>query len=261
MWETPDGWPLADGLEIYRHAREMALALYYVWDPRPPRPWLDARRLWSSYVRRILSGSRSLDSELQVRRAFPNSPELKAWLAVRDQFKPQTVPVWLDDSSLKACADWLDDECGIVWTEHVHFAEKLAEMTKIPYYGRGGLDARGKSVETHKPGEPMILSQQSNSEGRNLQAWSSNLITSPPPNGQQWEQLLGRTHRDGQQADEVEFRVAMFCAEHVGAFWQARKDAAYVEQSTGAQQKILLAGHDMPTADEVADRSEPRWRK
>ena len=256
-WETPDGWPLADALQVYRHAREMALGFYYKWEPRPPRAWLDARKAWCAFVRQTLSHSRSLDSELQVKRQFPNTPELREWERVRDSFKPNTVPVWLDTSVLDYCKAWLATESGILWTEHVFFAERLSKESGVPYYGSGNVG----DAEKHHVEKPMILSIEAGREGLNLQAWSSNFIVSPPPNGERWEQLLGRTHRDGQEADEVTFDVAGFTIEQVESFWQARRDAEYVAASTGSPQKLLVADHDFPTVEDVVHQGGGRWRK
>lgn len=260
-WETPDGWPIADGLAMFRHARELALGFYYVWNPRPPKHWLEARRAWAAFVRQVLRHSRKLDSELQVRRRHAEAPECRAWLAVRDEFKPNTEPCWIDASVLRAAIAWANKHKGIVWVEHTCFGDLLSRMSGIPYYGRKGLDARGNAIEAHAPGKPLVASIQSNSTGRNLQAWSRNLIASMPANGMQTEQLFGRTHRDGQDADEVLFDVFVSCAEHVGSFWQAKRDCEFVADSTGSPQKLLLADVDMPTADSIAFRSGARWDK
>jgi len=271
LWETPDGWPIADGLAMFRHARELALGFFYVWDPRPPMPWLEARRAWCAYVRKVLKHSRKLDSESQVRsyvqkqlegRTITEGPELLlAWLEVRDTFEPNTVPVWIDDSVIDLCAEWLDRTGGIAWTEHRCFAERLAEKSGYDYYGRKGLNAERQPIEAADPKMPLIASIASNSTGRNLQAWHKNLIASMPANGMQTEQLMGRTHRDGQTADEVTFDVLVTCAEHVGAFWQAKRDSEFVFDSTGSPQKILVADIDVPTATDLAYRSGARWDK
>jgi hypothetical protein len=264
MWRTPDDWPLADGMQVRRHAIELSLQFFYVWSPRPPDLWLEKRKAWAKFCRQVLGHSRTLDTELQVRRwaeARGDCEQLREWLAVKDSFEPNTVPVWMGDGALAFAADWAERERGIVWVEHVVFGERLERDFGLPYYGRQGRDRRGRAIEDHPPREPMAASIASSGEGRNLQAWSRNLVTSWPANGKAAEQLLGRTHREGQEADEVEVDVVVACAEHAGAFWQSVADCRYVEQSTGAPQKLLLAGIDVPGADEVAQRLGPRWRR
>ncbi len=80
------------------------------------------------------------------------------------------------------------------------------------------------------------------------------------PNGQRWEQLIGRTHRPGQKADEVIFDVAQFCYEQVNAFWQACADASYVQATMGDPQKILIADHNILDID-LELPNTARWSK
>jgi hypothetical protein len=261
-WETPDGEPVMDGLEMFRHARELALGFFYRWDPVPPRSWLEPRRIWAKFVRETLKHSRRFDSELQVRQwasTLPKCVELRDWLAVRDTFTPNTVPVWLDDSVLRFVADWARSHKGIAWIEHQCFGQRLENEFGLPYYGKLGRDATKRLIDDHPRDKSMAASIASNKEGRNLQAWCENLIVSTPANGLNMEQLLGRTHRDGQEADEVTVDVVVNCAEHYEAFEQARRDADYIQTSTGSPQKLLLAGVD--GARENFWGLGPRWNK
>ncbi len=263
-YETPDGWPFSDAITLWRHIRELALGFYYRWNPRPPDEWLMPRRAWASECREIIKHSRRYDSEGQVAaeivRGNIQSQAYWAWKAVEKSFEPNTECVWLDDSVVRYAGDWAKKAPGIVWCEHVEFARKLSEYAKLDYYGRGGLAERtGRPIEGHAPGESLIASIASNSEGRNLQAWSRNLIVSPMPNGPQWEQCLARTHRDGQTADEVSFDVIMTCIEHYGAIDQAQRDARYCHQTQGQLQKLLYADMVFPPEAEVISRRGPRW--
>ena len=260
-WELPDGTQLADGLAIWRHARELALGFFYRWTPPGPREWVDARREWASACRDILTHNRrDLDSEFQVAQAvgrglYPQASEaLARWRAVKDSFTPNTVPVWLDDFVLDACASWARGGSGIIWCEHRAFAEELARRTGLPYYGAEGKDARGRPIPEQGmdgTGDGVVIASiASNRDGRNLQAWSRNLVVSPPANGEAWEQLLGRTHRDGTEADEVTADVLVTCAEHADGWRRAVGQATYTQDTLGQPQKILYADVDMPAGPE-----------
>jgi hypothetical protein len=244
-WETPDGHPFTEAVDLWRHARELACGFYYRWNPRPPVAWLEARKAWCKAVRNTLKYSRALDSELQVVQAtdagrLPALVEVLAqWRGVRDTFKPRTEAVWLSSHALEFAAKWLAEHKQLVWCEHVEFAAELSTRTRVPYFGRGGLDVSGRSIETHNG--PAILSIAANAEGRNLQRYSKNLVVSPPPSGATWEQLLGRTHRSGQEADTVEVTALVSCAEQRAGFEQALRDAAYIEATTGQSQKLRYA--------------------
>lgn len=251
-WETPDGWPLSDGFAIWRHARELALGFFYAWTPRPPDEWLKARKAWSSFCRKVLGDNRrNLDSEMQVALACKEHPEwygdgeYKAWVAIRDTFKPNTVAVPFDDSVLNYCKIWAQDGGGLIWCEHIDFARRLSSATSIPYFAGEGLDASGASIEDYA-GKCAILSIEANREGRNLQRFSRNLVVSPPQQGDRWQQLLARTHRDGQEADEVICDVVISCAEHLDAMRIMLSDAQYQEDITGDRQKLLLADVVVP---------------
>ena len=75
------------------------------------------------------------------------------------------------------------------------------------------------------------------------------------------EQLLGRTHRDGQKADEVNVEMLFGCWEHFDAWQKARAQAAATLDTYGADQKLLIATVDMPGEFDVDARPGDRWRK
>lgn len=270
-WQLPDGQPLATGVDMYRHARELALGFFYLWSPPAPKDWLKARQRWYAACRYILgSNRRNLDSPLEVANAvdaglYPHAvtlgsgesvkplDALNAWRAIRDVFRPNTVPVWVDHGALAACEAWAKGGPGVIWTSHTAFAEELSRRTGFAYHGAQGLDARGRQIESASPREVVIASIESNSEGRNIQKlWSRNLITSMPKLGKTVEQLLARTHREGQPADEVSCDVFMSCREHAEAFEAARENARFVEATQGQAQRILYADvDDMPRAESL----------
>ena len=250
-WETPDGWPLSDGFAIWRHARELALGFFYKWAVRPSDEWLEARKAWSAFCRKTLKNNRrNLDSEMQVALACVDHPEwygdqeYKAWIAIRDTFKPKTVAVPFDDSVLEYCHSWVKNG-GLIWCEHIDFSRRLSANTGLPYFAGEGLAASGESIEDFN-GASAILSIEANLEGRNLQRFSRNLVVSPPQQGDRWQQLLARTHRDGQEADEVICDVVISCAEHVDAMRIMLSDAQYQEDISGDHQKLLLADVVVP---------------
>ncbi len=362
-WERPDGWPLVEGVDVWRHARELALGFHYVrvdkekyaaWrtgirrrgsaienatscregtgsasrpgrqctdaaegrarfaarlsvgsastmiteqgksggysalsatersailetlSPRyqeqfaifaktasPPIEWLQPRRDWAAFVRRVLSLSRTYDSELQVANACDSGgldpTFLEAWRKVRDSFKPATVAVWHDESVLKLCADWMHKP-GIVWTEHSLFGNALSAVTGCSYYGAKGLDAQGQYIEDGDPKRAIIASIDANREGKNLQAkWSRNLVVSPPEGAEVWQQTIARTHRPGQAADEVIVDVLLGCREHVKAWRNAVSGTHAVKDTVGGTPKLLLADVAFPSDEEIDSWRGSRW--
>jgi hypothetical protein len=256
-WELPDGHCIDQASTLWRHCRELVQGFFYKWDPPPPPEWLMARRDWSRCVREALNRFRDLDSPLMVQRALEDGrldwakPYYNAWLEIRDTFEPNTVPEWLDDTCLNWAAKWANQNTGIIWCHEVAFAERLSQVTGLPYYGRQGKCGK-RMIEDET--QTCIASIMANSEGRNLQQFNKNLIVSVPPGGAVWEQMLGRTHRDGQQADEIQVDVLLCCYEQWDGFRQARSDAEYIERTTGQAQKLVFA--DINTVDEA---TVERW--
>jgi len=247
-WETPDGWPISDGFAAWALARQLALGFHYVWDPRPPDEWLEKRYAWNKFVREVLrTNRRDLDSEDQVAQACIHHPgwygdtEYREWRAVRDTFKPTTVPMWHDATAVERAAHWLGERRKrLVWVEHVEFGEALSRISGASFHRGKGLDAKGRLIDD-LAGESAILSIEPNLEGRNLHDWNENLVVSPPPNGLRWEQLIGRTHRYPQEADEVHVTFWTLCLEHHTAITQAIRDCRLTEDTFGSEQKLLLA--------------------
>lgn len=268
-WCTPDGWQCADGVEIWRHARELGLGMYYTWDPRPPQDWVLARAAWGSASREIIKNNkRHLDTELQVREAvqeglYPQAARALAdWTAIQKTFEPNVVPVWVSDHAIQWIVDWAKKAPGIVWVSHRYLGERL-EKAGLPYYGSQGLHApTGRQIEDAPPTRTIAASIAANGTGRNLQAWHRNLITGVPPNGAIFEQLLGRTHRDGQKNEKVLADVLMGCYEDVKGFWRAVEDAQYQEEITGQSQKMCYGDtENVLELEALPPSSSFQWRK
>jgi hypothetical protein len=266
---TPDGHPFEMPAELWRHARELQCDFYYVWDPRPPDEWLIARTEWSRYLRDKLKHSRKYATPGDVTEAVKNG-ELEdglelytAWQQVRGVFKPNTVPVWISDTTLNYAANWLNTgkaDSKLCWVEHRAFGPKLSDLTGIPYFGEEGKDRNGNDVDNHVG--PAIVSVRSCSTGRNLQyRHCQNLYTSPMSKNNWWEQSLGRTHRDGQPEDEVTAEVLFMCREAYSSMVYALREAEYTYHSTGQPQKLGYCTRDLGSIEAVVGRrSDEVWK-
>ena len=246
-WETPSGDVCQQAVDLWRHARELACGFYYRWDPPPPDEWMNARRSWFWYVRQVLADrTPGLDSALQVEQAvrrgdLNSGKKLETWRQLKDTFIPNKVPVWVSTEILEQVLERLEGPT-LIWVEQIAVGEKLAQISKLAFFASKGFDKKKRLIDSLEGKESAILSIESNKEGRNLQAWSRNEIVSPPPSGGTWEQLMGRTHREGQEADEVYFGTALADDAIKDGMKQALRDAEYMQRTTGNAQKLLLAG-------------------
>lgn len=265
-WTLPNGQELILAADVWRHAREMALGFYYVWDPAPPKAWLDARRDWQTFAREVLSRSRTYDSEEHLAKGVREGKVsdgglLARWRLVQSTFRINQKAVWFDDSALHACAEWMHaNPDGIVWVEHIAFGERLAAVSGRKYYGAEGLSADGELLSSDVAPGPVIASIRANSEGRNLQRWCKNLVTSPPDEDGLCQQLIGRTHRRGQTADEVTVEIFLTCREHASSFRHAMSGAVALRDTLGAKPKLLLADVDWPSDSELNRLKGARWK-
>jgi hypothetical protein len=248
-WVTPGGDEITSALELHAHTKELGQGFYYQWTEVPPPEWLAARKAWRRYVRGVLAGSRTYDSPLQVENAVISgalvSPDYEPWRRIRDSFKPITQAVWIDDSLMASVASYKYEGPTICWVEHEAVGRALGALS-IPFFGAAGICKvgpsayLGQSIET-TTATVVAASISANAEGRNLQRWSRNLVLSPPSMGSIWEQLLGRTHRDGQQADTVDCMVFAPTNHHEKCLTQALAYAKYIYETTGQEQKLMAA--------------------
>lgn len=230
--ERPDGWDTVDSQgddsgdgedasdngpgSTWAAERQLALGFFYTPDPEPPKLWLAARKAWFRFVRTQIQLGR-FKTELQVRKAAiaGRFGELKAWLdweRMRPTFEPSFKPVWLSDNAIEYCKQW-GREPGIIWTDHRAFADRLSGETGWAWFSGGGLSVDGARIEDASGQHPIIASRQANGTGRNLQAWHRALISAMPGNGRDFEQQLGRQHREGQRKP-VEVTILESCGAH-----------------------------------------------
>ena len=237
--------------------RQLSCGFYYRWawpGGQVDQDWMRARRDWLGAVNeRLKRYERGMDSphllELAAERWYKGkrdgrvwcAPEYEAWRAQKHKKPPPTETVWLHDylveDALARAEAWAKDKDDphntIVWYRHRAVGKRLGEVSGLPVYGEG-TDITGTRHAV------AVASAIVQSEGRNVQDWySGNVLTSAPGSAGALEQLLARTHREGQVADEVLVdwfgHLPECCASMALAVEQAEG-----QQAMGYSQKILL---------------------
>ena len=243
-------WALADEefqdqLMLTRALRQLSAGFYYRWSwpGEPDHEWIDARRNWHREVRTYLAHSSrpGMDSPELLKRAARSgtwkSEAWPAWSAVADRPEPPVEPVWLSDFLVEVAVKWAEENSrgSIIWYEHGAIGRALEDALQVPRYGAG------EDAETAT--EPLILcSIKAQGTGKNLQhRYSKNLITTLPSSGDTFEQLVGRTHREGQPEHEVSVDWFGHTLEMHAAWSNILQDAEYVEQTQGTRQRVLYA--------------------
>jgi hypothetical protein len=242
-WETPEGEPIVDASQYSRIASQLSLGFFYRWrwEGEPDFDWLEKRRAWVRAISRVLrySSREGLDSPALVARWVQsgkgNSDTREAWQAwqgVSHKPAPEVEAVWLDDSIMLYALEWLAvlDEPAILW-----YQSKAVEQ----YLHEAGVSTFGASTEC--PSEEgsyprkIACSVAVHGKGRNLQAHRLGFILGGISSGARFEQLIGRYHRQGQQAHLVEFHLLQHTPPLQRALDKARRDALYIEQTLGKQ--------------------------
>jgi hypothetical protein len=258
--ERPDGERFVEDMQIHACLRQLASGFYYRW--RYPRKeakpvidkWLEVRKNWHKELREKLKKSAPhLDSPLLCTKAairftegykgeFPtwDSEYWPEWREVRDTVKPETEAVWISDYLLDDCLKC--EEGTIIWYEHDTFGKRLA--SHVPVFGPG--DDR---ILSEKGDRTVGVSIRAHGTGKNLQQFSHNLLANYPSAHAAWEQLVGRTHRPGQTADEVIVTVYRHTPELRKAFDTALEYARYATQTLGSMQKLLTASYGFEVSD------------
>lgn len=240
LWDDLDQFAL-------RALGQMLSGCLYYWnwpDNEADDEWLLARKEWRRAVRII----REMDIEdydsphiietdfydlpQDIVDAFSNSHD--KWQTVKHRPAPPRDSVWVSDYMITYIANWVSEQTipYIIWVDSVELGDRLSECLNITYYGAG--------AEVPTVAEPCIMSIRSHGTGKNLQAWSVNLVVSAIADPSTWEQMIARTHRNGQLADEV--LVYVFSHSIFGSsFGNAYKQAKVVSETTGQPQRIVYA--------------------
>ena len=261
-WTRPDGEEIILALDVVKCLREIAAGFYYRWEfPRHEKralieEWLEARKTWNKEVRERLKQRREhLDSPQLCERAAQRAwgdrekdkklPEWKAsawprWREVKGKVKPVTVPVYLDDFLAQDAANWGMKNKGIVWYAHAAFGQWVASISGLPLHG-GGPDA-GQRIGTEKGDRSIVASVKSHGTGRDglQRLFADQLVTNSPSSPEEWEQTMGRLHRDGQEAPIVRVYFYRHTAELSDSVDKAMVRALYVQKTTRNAQKLRL---------------------
>lgn len=252
-WTRPDGEELPDPLALARVGRQMSQGFFYRWawpGEVPDTEWLTARNRWAAWVRWMLGrGVPDLDSPARVEKALLAGRLVDArgralhaaWTAVRDREPPPVEAVWFSDEVVRDVLRWAVERVergtgGIVWYADVAMGDRL-RACGLPVY-----DAGEQVPRVPDPSCPVIAcSIAAHGTGKNLQAWADSLVLAMPTSGDLAEQLVSRTHRAGQEADEVHVETYAHTRFLRRGLYQALKDARYIEDSLGTPQRLSYA--------------------
>ena len=239
LWEDAEGF-------ASRGLHQLALGCIYYWDWEGERndDWLNARREWSRAKRTIKDFElKDFDSDFLIESNFYSLPEevisffekeYLDWQVHKSFVPPPKKKEWVSDYIVDACKQYLEasDSPCIFWVNLQEVGNRLSKELGIPYFGAG--------TEPPKEAQNCLLSIKAHATGKNLQAWRNNLVVHPVSDPSLIEQLIARTHREGQLADEVE--ITFFTHSIFGSSLnRATKQAYVVQESTNQPMRLCYA--------------------
>ena len=127
-----------------------------------------------------------------------------------------------------------------MWCGSVEFAQKLAKATGLRYFGRKGKSRDGSVLYAAPTGVSMVCSWNANKKGFNLQPWPRQLIVMPPQSAKWIEQIIGRSHRSGQER-EVLIDILLTSGGTIDLVETALREARFAKKTTSLTQKVLRA--------------------
>lgn len=252
-WPEDEDYAQRKGITVQR-ARELLIAA---------REHHEAQKLYSSFLKDWLEdhARAGLDTPMLVagdmhRNGADNVGETlyQLWQDVKGhefQGRPER-----DSRAVRVCAFKIDaatrwaqeNERGLIWIHNQEVGQWLLESLRAAgvdtLYCPAGEESNIAILQPEAANKVVVASINAHGTGKNLQHFSRQLILQWPRSAQTAEQLLGRTHRNGQEADELTvdtMNTLGFDDANMGA---CINDALYIHQSTGTRQKIIYCGYE-----------------
>lgn len=199
----------------------MGFHYYYHWPAgEVNEEWLEARLEWARACRDLVEhgrfyhrqyGRQTFDSPSGVIEALFDAEKYRRISALTKGFKakmqvgrralgrwriaqtnpnvPEKRVKWISEYMLDFCENRSAGE--LIWNNFTALAEKANE--------REGLKVAAKGQVPRKTRHNHLVSVSSHGKGLNMQKFQRNLVLQGTPNPMIWEQLIGRTHRQGQR--------------------------------------------------------------
>lgn len=241
---------LALALEHHEAKQEFSRALRK-WIEYQGRPGLDTPLLVESSMAQ--HGDRAVGKALY-----------SLWKAKKDlEFDgmPERIsePVRICDYKIAHAVKWAEKllhktrghEGAIIWAHHDDPGRWLADALKaagLPYLWCPSESVRKGSnaaiLDPKNADKIVVASMGGHGTGKNLQHFQHQFFLQFPRQADLLEQVLGRTHRNGQQADELCPATCNTTDFDHQNMWACLIDALYIHQTTGARQKAIYSSYN-----------------
>jgi hypothetical protein len=210
------------------------------------RDWLKA------YARPKLDSPLLVAGWLATKGAPPHGTELLRLWKIKNALAWEGMPerdhraVRVCSYKIDAAARWaqtLDGEGGIVWIWNEEIGEWVAEALRaagLPVlHCPAGPKHNDAIRDVANANKIVVASIKAHGTGKNLQHFWNQFAIQWPRSAKQAEQLIARTHREGQKQDEVVVHTSNTTAFDHANFYACLNDALYIHQTGGGRQRLV----------------------
>lgn len=268
-WTSPDGDVLTYGIEKHQVMSQLTAGFYlkHTWPEKHPlvRQAIQAHEAKQEYLRDLRrffasadARKQGIDTPRQAGKWWSTNGPLKRWGGLYDlwlawkDLQAEGLPerevtlVMVDNFKVKQVLQWAKKVArpgGIVWVEHSLFGDEVFRQLRAAGL-RNVLRKREGDDWLQNDGTEesiCVANRRAHGVGKNLQHFRHQIIAQWCRSAPFMEQLLGRVHRQGQQADEIVVHVmneTQFDHMNVAA---TLLDTVYDQQTLGGSRKLLVA--------------------
>lgn len=218
------------------------------------QPGCDSPMLVAQEITRQLDGSTAryrIPSEL--RQAY----QIHRDALFDDLPSRRRVPVRICDYKIRSAVEWCRHHApqnkgpgGMVWFHHPEIGRWISESLTAEGI-QHTVAMAGDNDAPFKEG--LVVSSYAHATGKNLQHQNRNLVVELRREAAVMEQMLGRTHRSGQLADDVRADVFVSNGFDLALFNALLRDSDYIQSTTGMMQRLCYA-----TYAPVVPQTSPR---
>jgi hypothetical protein len=192
---------------------------------------------------------------------YVGQPLYEAWItwksaAFEGMEVRQQRPVRVCDFKIKQVADDVEKDNkpgkkgkgGIIWYTHTEMGfwmmDELRERGLDPIHCPRGDWSNRLLADSGKLKGKVIVASICHGTGKDLQhGFYRNYFLQVPVSASTMEQVLGRTHRPGQKAEEVEAYFYLSTDFDIAHFNALLNDTAYMQQTTTQKHKLLIGSY------------------
>lgn len=267
-WVTPDGDQKNFAVEILECARQLSAGFFlrHYWKKGQPGVnqairAFELRKEYDFILRDFLKSPRARSMALHVPHAVGNlmrrEGPIKNWDHMYDAWREwkkvyrkdlprrSTKAIRVDPFKVRAVVRWARehvDTGGIIWVHHTEFGDWVVEALI-----EAGLKPHRKmSGDTWQAGDGsdgklVVASSGAFGQGKNLQHYSHQILGQWCRTAPRMQQLLGRLHRQGQEAETVVAHTLLVTDYDHQQAYATLLDTIYDKQTHGGDRKLLIA--------------------